>query len=57
MAVDQSLHLKNVKVVNPWIHEQTHQEYLENVKGLPARHANVVRKHNTVVREKTFLYE
>jgi hypothetical protein len=23
---------KEMKVVNPWIHEATHKEYLENVK-------------------------
>jgi hypothetical protein len=27
-----ALHRKEVKVVNPWIHEATHKEYLENVK-------------------------
>lgn len=51
----EQLQPKEVKVVNPWIHEQTHQEYLENVKGLPARHANVIKKHKSVVKEKTFL--
>jgi len=43
--------------VNPWIHEATHKEYLENVKGLPARHVNVVKKHKHVMREKIFLDE
>jgi hypothetical protein len=46
---------KKAKIVNPWIHEQTHHEYLENIIGLPARHANVIRKHKFVVREQTFL--
>lgn len=50
-----ALQPKKTKVVNPWIHEQTHQEYLENIIGLPARHANVIRKHNLVVKETTFL--
>lgn len=45
------------KVVNPWIHKATHHEYLEQVKGLPARHANVIRKHKNVIKEKTFLNE
>jgi hypothetical protein len=45
------------KVINPWIHEATHKEYLETVKGLPARHANVIKKHKNVIREKTFLNE
>jgi hypothetical protein len=27
------------------------------VKGLPARHANVIRKHKNVIKEKTFLNE
>lgn len=44
-------------MVNPWIHKATHNEYLEQVKGLPARHANVIRKHKNVVKEKTFLNE
>ena len=48
---------KDIKVVNPWIHEQTHKEYLEGITGLPARHANVIKKHKHVVREKTFLDE
>ena len=26
-----ALQPKKTKVVNPWIHEQTHQEYLENI--------------------------
>jgi hypothetical protein len=42
---------KKTKIVNPWIHEQTHHEYLENIIGLPARHANVIRKHKFVVKE------
>jgi len=55
--------LKDVKVVNPWIHQQTHQEYLESIKvsfpsltakGLPARHGNVIKKHTNIVREKLF---
>lgn len=53
----QALQPKEIKVVNPWIHEQTHKEYLETVKGLPARHANVIKKHKNVIREKTFLEE
>ena len=28
----EALQPKEVKVVNPWIHEATHKEYLENVK-------------------------
>jgi hypothetical protein len=40
---------------NPWIHAQTHQEYLEKVTGLPARHADLVKKHKHVVKETTFL--
>jgi hypothetical protein len=51
----QALKPKEVKVQNPWIYEQTHQEYLDNIKGLPARHANVIKKHHDVQREKTFL--
>jgi hypothetical protein len=27
-----SMAAKEMKVVNPWIHEATHKEYLENVK-------------------------
>jgi hypothetical protein len=46
---------KEVVVENPWIYEQTHQEYLENIKGLPARHANVIKKHHDVQIDKTFL--
>jgi hypothetical protein len=46
-----------MKVVNPWIHEATHKEYLEKVKGLPARHAAVIKKHMVVQREKTFIHE
>lgn len=46
---------QEVKVVNPWIHDQTHQEYLEKVTGLPARHANLIKKHKNVVKETTFL--
>lgn len=41
----EALRPKDVKVDNPWIYEQTHQEYLENIKGLPARHANVIKVH------------
>jgi len=48
---------KDVKVENPWIYEQTHQEYLENIKGLPARHANVIKKHHEVQRDQTFLHK
>jgi hypothetical protein len=54
---NEGLQPKEVKVVNPWIHEATHKEYLEGVKGLPARHANVIKKHKNVIREKTFLDE
>jgi len=50
-----SLQPKPQQVVNPWIHEQTHQEFLEHVTGLPARHANVIHKHKNVVKETTFL--
>lgn len=28
----EQLKPKDVKVENPWIYEQTHQEYLENIK-------------------------
>ena len=28
----ESLQPKEIKVVNPWIHEATHKEYLEGVK-------------------------
>lgn len=28
----EALKPKDVKVENPWIYEQTHQEYLENIK-------------------------
>ena len=28
---------------------------MDNIKGLPARHANVIKKHHDVQREKTFL--
>ena len=28
----EALRPKDVKVDNPWIYEQTHQEYLENIK-------------------------
>lgn len=28
----EALQPKEIKVVNPWIHEATHKEYLENVK-------------------------
>lgn len=48
---------KDVKVENPWIYEQTHQEYLENIKGLPARHANVIKKHHEVHKDETFLHK
>ena len=51
----EALKPKEVKVENPWIYEQTHQEYLENIKGLPARHANVIKKHHEVHKEETFL--
>jgi hypothetical protein len=30
---------------------------LENIKGLPARHANVIKKHHDVHREETFLHK
>ena len=53
----EALQQKGIKVINPWIHEQTHKEYLEGVKGLPARHANVIKKHKNVIREKAFIYE
>ena len=29
---EEALKPKDVKVENPWIYEQTHQEYLENIK-------------------------
>lgn len=50
-----ALQPKRTNVVNPWIHEQTHKEFLQNIVGLPARHANVIKKHKTVVKETTFL--
>lgn len=31
-AGDDELQAREVKVVNPWIHAQTHVEYLEGVK-------------------------
>ena len=46
-----------MKVVNPWIYEATHRDYLEQVKGLPARHATLIEKHKKVMREKTFLHD
>lgn len=52
---NDALKPKEVKVENPWIYEQTHQEYLDNIKGLPARHANVIKKHHDVQKETTFL--
>jgi hypothetical protein len=51
----QALEPKKMKVVNPWIHEQTHKEYLDNIIGLPARHANVIKKHQFVIKETRFL--
>lgn len=53
----EALKPKEVTVENPWIYEQTHQEYLDNIKGLPARHANVIKKHHDVQKEKTFLHK
>ena len=37
LSTDQqdALQHKEMKVVNPWIHEATHKEYLENVKVSP----------------------
>jgi len=54
---NDALQPKDVKVENPWIYEQTHQEYLQNIKGLPARHANVIKKHHEVQKETTFLHK
>jgi hypothetical protein len=51
----EALKPQEIRVVNPWIHEHTHKEYLENITGLPARHANLIKKHKTVVKETTFL--
>lgn len=51
----EALKPKPVKVENPWIYQQTHQEYLDNIKGLPARHADVIAKHHDVKKETTFL--
>lgn len=31
----EALQPKEIKVVNPWIHEATHKEYLESVKVSP----------------------
>lgn len=45
---EQALKPKEVSVENPWIYEQTHKEYLDNIKGLPARHAKVIDKHHDV---------
>lgn len=53
----EALKPKEVTVDNPWIYEQTHQEYLDNIKGLPARHANVIEKHRDVQKETTFLHK
>lgn len=53
----EALKPQDVKVDNPWIYEQTHQEYLDNIKGLPARHANVIKKHHDVQKETTFLHK
>lgn len=44
----EALKPHEVKVDNPWIYEQTHKEYLDNIKGLPARHAKVITKHHDV---------
>lgn len=46
---------QEVKVENPWIYKQTHQEYLDNIKGLPARHAKVIQQHEDVRKNKTFI--
>jgi len=54
---NEALKPKEVKVENPWIYEQTHKEYLDNIKGLPARHANVIKKHHEVKKEETFLHK
>lgn len=54
---NDALQPKDIKVENPWIYEQTHQEYLHNIKGLPARHANVIKKHHEVQKETTFLHK
>lgn len=51
----EQLKPQEIRVVNPWIHEHTHKEYLEHVTGLPARHANLIKKHKNVVKETTFL--
>lgn len=51
----EALKPQEVKVDNPWIFKQTHQEYLQNIKGLPARHANVIQKHENVQKDKTFI--
>jgi len=50
----EALQPKEIKVVNPWIHEATHKEYLESVKGLPARHANVIKSTKTLFARKLF---
>jgi len=46
-----------MEIENPLIHDAIHWEYLEDVKGLPARHTNVVKKHEKVIKEKTFIHE
>ena len=51
----RALKPRDVKVDNPWIFKQTHEEYLKNIKGLPARHANVIQKHEQVHQNKTFI--
>jgi hypothetical protein len=52
-----SLKPKGIKVVNPWIYEQTHVETLPSLRGLPARHANVIKQHKNVVKETTFIHD
>lgn len=51
----EALKPAEVKVDNPWIFKQTHEEFLENIKGLPARHANVIKQHEAVHQNKTFI--
>lgn len=47
----------SMDIENPLIHDAIHREYLEEAKGLPARHTNAVKKHEKVIKEKTFIHE
>lgn len=41
----EALKPKDVKVENPWIYEQTHQEYLENIKVSSPSQYRLVAPH------------